>query len=137
MSCKILQTNINRNSITIENICQMTIELNIKILAIQEPQIISNNSNEFRSINYSSFKQLFSNYNTFRPRVLFYILKDYKVNLVSILLIDPNCIIIDIIDQNIQLINIYNASHPNIDNSIATIQRENLLSNLLVKNTIN
>src|ERR1700709_2484815 len=136
MSCKILQININRNSITTENILQMAIELNITILAIQELWVIINNSNEYRSINHPSFKQLFPNYSTFRPRVLFYILKDYKVNLASISPLDPDCIIIDIIDQNIQLINIYNASHPNIDNSIATIQRENLLPNLLAKNTI-
>ena len=114
----------------------MAIELNITILAIQEPWVIINNSNEYRSINHPSFKQLLPNYSTFRPRVLFYILKDYKVNLASISPLDPDCIIIDIIDQNIQLINIYNASHPNIDNSIATIQRENLLSELLAKNTI-
>src|ERR1700710_2186314 len=136
MSCKILQININRNSITTENILQMAIELNITILAIQELWVIINNSNEYRSINHPSFKQLLPNYSTFRPRVLFYILKDYKVNLASISPLDPDCIIIDIIDQNIQLINIYNASHPNIDNSIATIQRENLLPNLLAKNTI-
>ena len=101
MSCKILQININRNSITIENILQIAIELNIIILAIQELQIIINNSNKYRFINHSSFKQLLPNYSTFRPRVLFYILKDYKVNLAPISPIDPDCIIIDIIDQNI------------------------------------
>jgi hypothetical protein len=136
MSCKILQINVNRNSITTENILQMAIELNIKILAIQEPWVISNNSNEFRSINHPSFKQLFPNYSTFRPRVLFYISREYTVNLASISPLDPDCIIIDLIDQNIQLINIYNASHPNIENSIATIQRENLLPELLARNTI-
>src|ERR1700710_2753618 len=146
MSCKILQINVNRNSITTENILQMAIELNIKILAIQEPWVISNNSNEscsitnnsneFRSINHPSFKQLFSNYSTFRSRVLFYISREYIVNLVPISLLDPDYIIIDLINLNIQLINIYNASHSNIDNSIATIQRENLLPNLFAKNTI-
>src|SRR6201747_1731059 len=113
----------------------MAIELNIKILAIQEPWVISN-SNEFRSINHPSFKQLFPNYSTFRPRVLFYISREYIVNLAPISPLDLDCIIIDLINLNIQLINIYNASHPNIDNSIATIQRENLLPNLLAKNTI-
>src|ERR1700710_695773 len=113
----------------------MAIELNIKILAIQEPWVISN-SNEFRSINHPSFKQLFPNYSTFRPRVLFYISREYIVNLVPISPLNPDCIIIDLINLNIQLINIYNASHPNIDNSIATIQRENLLPDLLAKNTI-
>src|ERR1700709_512401 len=113
----------------------MAIKINIKILAIQELWVISN-SNEFCSINHPSFKQLFPNYSTFRPRVLFYISREYIVNLVPISPLDPDCIIIDIIDYNIQLINIYNASHPNIDNSIATIQRENLLPNILAKNTI-
>src|ERR1700710_3012358 len=102
MSCKILQINVNRNSITIENILQIAIELNITILAIQEPWVIINNSNKYRSINYPSFKQLLLNYSTFRPRVLFYILKDYKVNLASISLLDPNYIIINLIDLNIQ-----------------------------------
>ena len=137
MSCKILQINVNRNSITTENILQMAIELNIKILAIQEPWVIfNNNSNEFRSINHPSFKQLFPNYSTVRPRVLFYISREYIVNLAPISPLDPDCIIIDLIDLNIQLINIYNTSYSNIDNSIATIQRENLLPELLVKNTI-
>src|SRR6201746_2843977 len=135
MSCKILQINVNRNSTTTENILQMAIELNIKILAIQEPWVIPN-SNKFRSINHPSFKQLFPNYSTFRPRVLFYISREYIVNLAPISPLDPDCIIIDLINLNIQLINIYNASHPNIDNSIATIQRENLLPNLFAKNTI-
>src|ERR1700709_2306131 len=113
----------------------MAIKINIKILAIQELWVISN-SNEFCSINHPSFKQLFPNYSTFRPRVLFYISREYIVNLVPISPLDPDCIIIDLINLNIQLINIYNASHPNIDNSIATIQRENLLPNILAKNTI-
>src|ERR1700709_1411166 len=113
----------------------MAIKINIKILAIQELWVISN-SNEFCSINHPSFKQLFLNYSTFRPRVLFYISREYIVNLVPISPLDPDYIIIDLIDLNIQLINIYNTSYPNIDNSIATIQRENLLPNLLAKNTI-
>ena len=46
---------------------------------------------------------------------------------------DPDYIIINII--NIQLINIYNATHPNILNSIPTIQRRGLLPSRL-KNTI-
>ena len=134
MSCKILQINVNRNSITTENILQMAIELNIKILAIQEPWVISN-SNEFRSINHPSFKQLFPNYSTFRPRVLFYISREYIVNLVPISPLDPDCIIIDLIDLNIQLINIYNASHPNIEDLLSILQR-NILSKLLDNKTL-
>ena len=123
----------------------MAIELNIKILAIQEPWVISNNSNEscsitnnsneFRSINHPSFKQLFPNYSTFRPRVLFYISREYIVNLAPISPVDPDCIIIDLIDQNIQLVNIYNASHPNIENSLPILQR-NILPELVDNKTI-
>src|ERR1700710_366016 len=109
----------------------MAIELNIKILAIQEPWVISN-SNEFRSINHPSFKQLFPNYSTFRPRVLFYISREYIVNLVSISPLDSNCIIIDLIDLNIQLINIYNTSHPNIEDSLPILQR-NILPNVYIQ----
>src|ERR1700710_2940136 len=112
----------------------MAIELNIKILAIQEPWVI-NNSNKYRFINYPSVKQLLPNYSTFRPRVLFYILKDYKVNLAPISPLDPDCIIIDLIDQNIQLINIYNASHPNIEDLLPILQR-NILPELLDNKTI-
>src|ERR1700709_2493456 len=98
----------------------MAIKINIKILAIQELWVISN-SNEFCSINYSSFKQLFSNYSTFRPRVLFYISREYIVNLVPISLLDPDCIIIDLINLNIQLVNVYNTSYPNIEDSLSIL----------------
>ena len=44
--------------------------------------------------------------------------------------------IIDLIDLDTQLINVYNAIHPNILNSIPTIQRDNLLPATLASNTI-
>ncbi len=53
---KILQINVNRNASTTESVLQMAIELEIKILVVQEPWVIMNNSNEYRSVNHSSFK---------------------------------------------------------------------------------
>ncbi len=136
MSNKVLQINVNRNASTTEHVLQVAIELNISILAIQEPWVINSNNNEYRSINHSSFTQILPNYEAFRPRTLFYIARNIKANLASISPQDPDCVIIDLVDLNIQLINIYNATHPNIPNSIATIQRDNLLPNVLANNTI-
>ena len=79
---------------------------------------------------------MFSEYSTFRPRVIFYILKEIKATLALSLLKDPDCIIIDLTKLSIQLINIYNATHPNIANSIPTIQCNNILPNQLPKETI-
>jgi hypothetical protein len=76
------------------------------------------------------------NYNAFRLRTLFYISQDLKVNLAQISPKDPDCIIIDLIELNIQLINIYNTIHPNIPNSLATIQRSGIFPNILAKKTI-
>ena len=65
---------------------------------------------------------------------MFYILKEIRATLALSSPKDPDCIIIDLIDL-LQLINIYNASHPNIANSIPTIQR-NILLNQIPKETI-
>jgi hypothetical protein len=137
---KVLQINVNRNSSTTENILQMAIELNIKILAIQEPWTIQtqvNNTPIYRSINHRSFVQILPNYSTYRPRTLFYISNDIRASIAPNSPQDPDCIIIDIIEFNYQIVNIYNATHPNIPNSIQTIQRPGLIPNPLNnKNTI-
>jgi ribonuclease HI len=132
---KILHFNTNRNVITTENVLQEAIKLNISILAIQEPWVIESAGN-YRSINHPSFTQVFPNYSTVRPRVMFYILKSYKISLALTSPKDPDCVIIDLIDLKIQLINIYNATHPNIVNSIPTIQRKDLLPANLAANTV-
>jgi hypothetical protein len=62
---------------------------------------------------------------------MFYVLKDLKVNLAPSSPKDPDCIIIDLIESTTQLVNIYNATYPNIANSIPTIQRNNILLNQL------
>ena len=70
MSCKILHFNTNRNASTTENVLQEAIKLDISILAIQEPWVIETSS-IYRSINHPSFNQVFSDFSTFRPRVMF------------------------------------------------------------------
>ena len=74
------------------------------------------------------------NYGAFRPRTLFYVSQDLRANLAQILPKDPDYVIIDIF--YFQLVNIYNATHPNIPNSLATIQRVGIIVNSLAKNTI-
>ena len=117
---KVLYINVNRNSNTTKNVLQLTIELNIKIIAIQEPWTIKTSNNEYRSINHSSFIQILPNYGPFRPRTLFYIVKDYRANLVPSLLLDPDCTIIDI-EDNTQILNIYNISYPELPNTIPLV----------------
>ena len=65
-----MQLNINRNQVTTENVLQLAIELNIQILAIQEPWVTKNSDNTYRTINHPSFNQILPNYNTVRPRVV-------------------------------------------------------------------
>ena len=117
---KILYINVNRNPNTTKYVLQIAIELYIKIIAIQEPWIIKSSSNEYRSINYSSFIQILLNYGPFRPRTLFYIVKDYRANLAPSLLLDPDCTIIDI-EDNTQIINVYNVPYPELLNTIPLV----------------
>jgi len=132
---KILQLNTNRNSLTTENVLELAIELDIQILAIQEPWVIDQ-TDSYRSVNHASFKQLFPEYSAFRPRVMLYVVKDLKVSLAPSSPKDPDCIIIDLIESSIQLINIYNATHPDIANSLPTIQRNNILPNQIPTKSI-
>ena len=53
---KVLQVNMNRNSTTTENVLELAIELDIKVLVVQEPWVITGDNNrEYRSIIYPSF----------------------------------------------------------------------------------
>jgi len=78
---------------------------------------------------------VFPEYSAFRPRVIFYILKEIRATLALSSLKDPDYIIIDLTELPVQLINIYNTTHPNIANSIPTIQC-NILLNQIPKETI-
>jgi len=47
---------MNRNSTTTENVLELAIELDIKVLVVQEPWVITGDNNrEYRSIIYPSF----------------------------------------------------------------------------------
>ena len=54
---KVLQVNVNRNGTTTENVLQTAIELDIKVLVIQEPWVIARDNNNWEdySIIYSSY----------------------------------------------------------------------------------
>ena len=68
---------MNRNSATTENVLELAIELDIKVLVVQEPWvIIGDNNREYRSIIYPSFYQILLNYSTLRPRTLIYIARE-------------------------------------------------------------
>lgn len=125
---------MNRNSATTENVLELAIELDIKVLVVQEPWVITGDNNrEYRSIIYPSFYQILPNYGTLRPRTLFYIARELQTSLASNSPSDPNCLIIELSlgALKMQLINFYNAIHPEDDNSILTILREDILPTTL------
>ena len=68
-----------------------------------------------------------------RPRTLFYIARELQASLASNSLSDPDCLIIELIlgALKMQLINVYNAIHPEDPNSILTILREDILPTTL------
>ena len=122
---KVLHINVNRNATTTENVLQVAIELDISILAVQEPWVVTSDNITYRSINHPSFTQILPNYvPTIRPRVLFYIVRGLKASLAPNTPKDGDCIIIDLYTEfAIQIINVYNAKELNKPNSIETIQR--------------
>ena len=119
---------------------QIAIELDIKVLVIQEPWVIVRDSNnrEYRSIIYSSYFQILPNYGTLRPRTLFYIARELQASLASNSPSDPNCLIIDLSlgVLKMQLINFYNAIYPEDPNSILTILREDILPTTLYNSSL-
>ena len=112
----------------------LAIELNISILAIQEPKIYNlDNKNTTYSVMHASFSQILLNYGLERPRVLYYISKRLRANISRDSSLDPDCIVIDIL--GLRLVNVYNNSSINQPNSTYTINRE-FFPNLIDKNTI-
>jgi hypothetical protein len=118
---------------------QTAIELDIKVLVIQEPWVIAGNSNrEYRSIIYPSYFQILPNYSTLRPRTLFYIACELQASLAQNSPSDPDCLIIDLSlgILKMQLINLYNTVYPEDSNSLLTILREEILPNTLYNSTL-
>ena len=138
ISLKTLQINMNKSLSITEHVLQLAIELNILILAIQEPWTIGNNIDGYRSVLHPSFKQVLPNYGSLRPRALFYILNSISTALAPNSPQDPDCIILDLVEYKTQLINVYNATHPESESlsSTKTLQRIGLLPDLLLNNTI-
>ena len=137
---KVLQVNVNRNGTTTENVLQTAIELDIKVLVIQEPWVIARDSNnrKYRSIIHSSYYQILPNYGTLRPRTLVYVARELQASLAQNSLSDPDCLIIDLSlgALKMQLINFYNAIHPEDPNSILTILREDILPTTLFDSSL-
>src|SRR5712664_4611173 len=137
---KVLQVNVNRNSSATETVLQTAIELDIKVLVIQEPWIIvrDNTNREYRSIIYPSYFQILPNYGTLRPRTLIYIARELQASLAQNSPSDPDCLIIDLSlgILKMQLINFYNTIHPEDPNSILTILREDILPTTLFDSSL-
>ena len=95
---KVLQVNVNYNSSTTENVLQIAIELDIKVLVIQELWVIVRDSNnrKYRSIIYSSYYQILPNYGTLRPRTLIYVARELQASLAQNSPSNPNYLIIDL-----------------------------------------
>ena len=114
---KVLQVNLNRSAQATESALQVTVELNIDLVIVQEPWIIprevgSNDYKGTRSILYQSFSQILLADLILRLRVLVYTSKSFRptVSLAKESPLDPDILVIDIIegDYKIQLVNIYN-----------------------------
>jgi len=136
---KVLQININRSSPTTENVLQTAIELDIKVLVIQEPWVIAGNNNrEYRSIIHPSYFQILPNYGALRPRTLIYIARELQASLAQNSPSDPDCLIIDLSlgILKMQLINFYNTIHPEDPNSILTILKEDILPTTLYNSSL-
>jgi len=79
----------------------------------------------YRSVYYRTCIQVLPNPSIVRPRTVFYISNRISATLAPSSPEDPDCIIIDV--RGIQFINIYNATHPEIPNSLPILQRRNIL----------
>ena len=118
---------------------QTAIELDIKVLVIQEPWVIAGNNNrEYRSIIHPSYFQILPNYGALRPRTLIYVARELQASLAQNSPSDPDCLIIDLNlgALKMQLINFYNTIHPEDPNSILTILREDILPTTLYNSSL-
>lgn len=116
-SIRFLQANINKNSEATEALLNYAIEVNIDLVLIQEPWVVtSSNPSETRSINHPSFVQTLPVTPTdYRPRVVVYTsrsLKGTQVNYRADLFSSPDVMVLDIMQgkDKFQLINLYNQS---------------------------
>lgn len=113
---RILQANLNRSAPATESALQTAVELQVDLLVVQEPWLITNTNNPdyttTRSILHSSYSQILPADKSFRPRTLIYVSKSFQpvVSLAATSPTDPDIIIVDITEgkSKIQLYNVYN-----------------------------
>ncbi len=87
---KILQINLNRSAPATESALNLATELNIDIIAIQEPWVYPNPNNDYtvtRSVIHSGFTQILPYHGILRPRTLFYVSK--AINIANIAIESP------------------------------------------------
>ena len=120
---RVLQINLNKSAQATESALQIAVKLNIDILLVQEPWLVSSTGastgitdySSVRSINHQGFVQIFPSFPThLRPRTLTYALHSSSV-LVSLASTTPNDPDVQVLtvqekqgQQEIQLINLYN-----------------------------
>ena len=126
-SIKILQVNLNRNSIATESILQVAIELRIDLVLVQEPWVIKEPELDYstvRSIIHPSFTQLLPLTKELRPRTLAYIAKGFRPEVTVIPVEDPDILILDILEkgQKIQILNVYNEKNQ-LGEGLKTLER--------------
>ena len=115
---RVLQINLNKNQIATENALQLAVELNINIIAVQEPWLIPRQPltldyTNTRSIQHNGFIQIFPKFPAqHRPRTMVYAsrrLQD-RIKLANHSPQDPDIQILELKDgsSQIEIINIYN-----------------------------
>jgi len=137
---KTLQINLNRSATATESALNLAIELEISLIAVQEPWVYPDPDNNYlntRSVIYQGYIQLLPNHGILRPRTMFYIARSISqfINISEDSPDDPDCLIIDINQgSKIQIINLYNKDDLN-SQAIKTLNR-GLLPNPLYKDSI-
>lgn len=114
-SIRVLQANLNRSILATESILELTVELKIDLILIQEPYILSpDNPIERRSINHNSFSQILpAHHPGQRPRTLVYVLrflKNTQINYKAIALLSLDTILLEVEQgkSKFYVLNLYN-----------------------------
>jgi hypothetical protein len=101
-SIKILQVNLNRNSIATESTLQVAIELQVDLILVQEPWVTKDPELDYstaRSTLHPSFTQVLPLTKELRPRTLAYIAKGFRPEVNLVLVEDPDILILDILEK--------------------------------------
>ena len=102
-SFKVLQVNLNRSAVATESALQLAIELNVDLVVVQEPWVIPGSDYiNTRSVIHQSFLQILPKDLCYRPRTLVYVSRSFRplVSLAASSPLDPDMIVIDVIEQN-------------------------------------